>query len=424
MQNKAVKTALDNVANTAKVMGFQQLEDGVFQGNIYNIYQEIHLLKTIVSEYKLKPFFRYLAVKIINNFPCQHKNYDCYIYAIAKWIRDNIKYVKDIEGYETLQTPDNTLRIGGGDCDDHAILAATLFEAIGMKTYFKIVGENGKYKHIYVVVKTPTGETWVVDTTEPDFFHPYEEDAQYEDEILEELGELGWSFKPFKALKRAVPKPKIKLKPKKFLKRATGGIRHPKRFVKQFKRKPLAFLNKRFREVTPKPTKAFRRAFSPIIKPIEHEAHKIEKLSPVKGIHLAKFLKRATASKSIDEAGIKIIGAIVAGQAAAPAVSSAAASGSGFLSTIGTTAGNVAKGVGKTLVTDYVFNKLAKGQQGNIPQQEVMSMQPPIQHQISAESMYQGEGLSYQRQGFNSNVLNNPLVIAAGILTIGLLLRR
>ena len=440
-----------SLENTARVMGFTQLEEGVYKGKVNNIHQEIRLLKAIVDEYKLKPIFRQLAVKIINNFPCQHKNYDCYVYAIAKWIRDNIKYVKDIKGYETLQTPDNTLKIGGGDCDDHALLAATLLQAIGMKTYFKIVGEKGRYKHIYVVVKTPKGKVWAVDTTEPDFFYPIEEDNKYENEILEELGELGFKFKPFKAIKRAVSKPKIKIKvkPKKFVKSVSHGFRYPKKYFKQFKRKPLSFLNKRFRQAVPKPIKATRRAFLPVVKPIEQKAHRIEKLSPIRGLKLAKFLKRATGSKSIDEAGFKIAGAVLAAKAAAGAMAAktagaagasagasagtaqyasmqaaigastgtgaataaaAGGAGAGLLSTIGSTAASVATGVGTTLATNYIANKIAGEQQ-----QEAMPQQIP--QQIPAQAMYQG-------QGFNPNILNNPVVIAAGILTLGLLLRR
>ena len=464
-----------SLENTARVMGFTQLEEGVYKGKVNNIYQEIRLLKAIVNEYKLKPIFRQLAVKIINSFPCQHKNYDCYVYAIAKWIRDNIKYVKDIKGYETLQTPDNTLKIGGGDCDDHALLAATLFESIGMKTYFKIVGEKGKYKHIYVVVKTPKGKVWAVDTTEPNFFYPIEEDNKYENEILEELGELGWGFhpfkairrafsppkkiklpkihfKPFKAVKRATPKVKIKVKPKKFIKRATGGIRHPKRFLKDIKKKPLAFANKRFRQIIPKPIKFTRRAFSPVIKPIEHQAHKIEKISPLREVKIAKFLKRATASKSIDEAGIKVIGAVLAAKAAAGAMAAktagaagasagagagtaqyasmqaavgastgaataaaAGGAGAGLLSTIGSTAGSIAAGVGTTLATNYIANKISGGQQ-----QEAVPQQVPIQQEIPAQ--YQQE----QNTPFSIDpkVFKNPVVLAAGILALGLILRR
>ncbi len=421
-----------SLENTARVMGFRQIGAGVYKGQVHNIHQEIRLLKEIVNQYKVKPFFRQLAVRIINNFPCPHKNYDCYVYAIAKWIRDHIKYVKDVNGYETLQTPDNTLRIRGGDCDDHALLAATLFEAIGLKTYFKIVGENGKYKHIYVVVKTPHGRTWVVDTTEPRFFYPLKYDTKYENEILEELGELGWGFHPFKAIRRAIGHPKIKLKPKKFIKRATGGIRHPKRLIKDIKKKPLAFVNKRFREIVPKPIKATRRAFSPVIKPIEHQAHKIEKLSPVKGIHLAKFLKRITASRSIDEAGIKILGGALALKVAGTAATKAAAASTaaktatgtvaaktaaaGILPTVGATAGKVAAGVGTALATNYIANTLLPQQQPQLPEQ--LPEQMP-------QSMSQMQ-LQVQPQGFklDKNVFNNPLVIAAGILTAGLILRR
>jgi len=425
MENKTINTAL--------AMGFHPVSNGVFEGRLDNIQQEIDLLKSIVADAKKNPFFRQLSTQIINSFPCQHKNYDCYVYAIAKWVRENIKYIKDITGYETLQTPQNTLKIGGGDCDDHAILVATLLNAIGIKTTFKIVGKNGKYKHIYVIATTPKGKKWVVDTTEENFFYPVEDDEEYEMEILQELEgleELGWGFK-------------IKFKPKKFIKRATGGIRRPKKFIKQFKKKPLAFINKRFRQIIPKPIKASRRAFSPIIKPIK----KIEKINPIKikKFKPLKAIKRATASKSIDEAGAKAVLAVLAAKAAmgatgagtatagatgatagaagatagaagtaagagasagtAAAGAAVAAGGAGLLTTAAQKATQIATGVGTTLATNYITSKLQRNQTYSQP----IPPQPP-------PSFY------YREQ--SSDPLKNPVIIAVGILVIGMIMMR
>ncbi|NPA52693.1 MAG: hypothetical protein GXO22_07340 [Aquificae bacterium] len=368
--------------NTALGMGFYPISPEVLEGKVNDIQEEIDLLKNIVADAKKNPFFRQLATQIINSFPCQHKNYDCYVYAVAKWVRDNIKYIKDITGYETLQTPENTLAISGGDCDDHAILVATLLNAIGIKTAFKIVGKDGKYKHIYVIAITPKGKKWVVDTTEEEFFYPLEKDKEYEMEILQDLEgleELGWGFK-------------IKFKPKKFVKRATGGIRRPSKLVKRIKRKPLAFANKRFRQVIPKPLKAQTRAFSPLVKPIK----KIEKISPVKGFKPAKAVKRATASKSIDEAATKIAATVVAVKSAAPYLAKAVPK-TAALKTVATktggmflnTARQVAVDKNKTAVNYYILPVSAQKQKTETNRKE--------------------------------DLLKNPLVIAAGILAVGLL---
>ncbi len=383
-----------SIHETALSLGFEH-RDGVYRGRISNIHQEIELLKAIVNEHKIKPQYRALATKIINSFPCQHKNYDCYVFAIARWVRDNIKYIKDITGYETLQTPDNTIKIGGGDCDDHAILVATLLESIGIKATFKIVGEKGRYKHIYVIATTPKGKKWAVDTTEEDFFKDYSIDEVYEMEILQDLEgleELGWGFK-------------IKFKPKKFFKRATGGIRRPKRFIKQLKRKPLAFVNKRFREVVPKPIKATTRAISPVIKPIK----RLEKINPVKikGFKPVKALKRATASKSIDEALVKTIGAIVAAKTAAPAVSSAVSSAKSALPSVYNFTANTVSSALPTAVN-------------MLPQTQTNAPVPTAPVQPQQTALYRQPVQKTEKE----ELYKNPLVVASGILALGLLLGR
>jgi hypothetical protein len=390
MKDKIVKTALD--------MGFSQIGNGVLEGTINNIKDEIRLLKEIVQTAKKNPFFRQLAVQIVNHFPCQHKNWDCYVYAIAKFVRDNIKYIKDITGYETIQTPDNTLKIGGGDCDDHAVLNATLLEAIGMKSAFKVVGRNGSYKHIYVVATTPDGKKWVVDTTEPDFFYPLEEDETYPLELYEDLSgleELGWGIR-------------IKFKPKKFFKRATGGLRHPKKLIKQIKKKPLNFVNKRVREAIPKPIKASERAFSPVIKPVKKIGHKIEHLSPVK-IHFSKFIKRATASKSIDEAAVKAAAAAAGAKLLTPKLASFASS---HIPQVSNTALTFGKDIGRSFLLNYIPAGKIPDQSGQTISKIPTSYLPQIQMQ------------SPSQQKTQTVWYKNPMVIAASILTLGLILRR
>jgi len=54
--------------------------------------------------------------------------------AIFDHVYANIKYVPDPRGNEYVASPAETLKCGGGDCDDHAVLLASLCEAIGVRT--------------------------------------------------------------------------------------------------------------------------------------------------------------------------------------------------------------------------------------------------------------------------------------------------
>jgi transglutaminase-like putative cysteine protease len=86
---------------------------------------------------------------------------------IHAYVRDNIRYLRDIHGVETLQSPPETLRRGYGDCDDKATLAATLLAAIGHPSRFVAIGRApGKFSHVYV--ETRIGPRWIsLETTEP-----------------------------------------------------------------------------------------------------------------------------------------------------------------------------------------------------------------------------------------------------------------
>lgn len=66
------------------------------------------------------------------------------IAAEQAWVRDNIAYVPDPRDVEMLQTPPQSLSIGTGDCDDKAILLATLLETLGFTTRFMAVGGYGE----------------------------------------------------------------------------------------------------------------------------------------------------------------------------------------------------------------------------------------------------------------------------------------
>jgi len=102
------------------------------------------------------------------------KDYLSEMRRVHAFVRDSIRYVRDIRNVETLQTPEKTLEIRQGDCDDKSTLVAAMLEVIGHPTRFVAMGFRGKpFCHVYV--ETKIGARWVgVETTEPvDFgWHP------------------------------------------------------------------------------------------------------------------------------------------------------------------------------------------------------------------------------------------------------------
>lgn len=125
----------------------------------------LKLMRRIARDFKKSPVIRRLALKLVENN--HQKDFVNEVKSIHEFVRDNIRYVKDINGVETVQTPIKTLEFKQGDCDDKSTLAASLLESIGHPTRFVAVGFHpGKYAHVYV--ETKIGTKWVpVETTEP-----------------------------------------------------------------------------------------------------------------------------------------------------------------------------------------------------------------------------------------------------------------
>lgn len=79
---------------------------------------------------------------------------------LFKFVRDEIRYIKDIEGVETLHSAEWVLRLRAGDCDDKAILLAALLLSIGHTPRFKAVAfDPDNYSHVWT--QDLLGGAWV-----------------------------------------------------------------------------------------------------------------------------------------------------------------------------------------------------------------------------------------------------------------------
>jgi hypothetical protein len=77
--------------------------------------------------------FRRKASSIIGNCPSGDK--ECQVNGIFRYIVENFKYYSDPRRDEFVQTPLETERVKGGDCEDLTILLNTYLENLGIKTY-------------------------------------------------------------------------------------------------------------------------------------------------------------------------------------------------------------------------------------------------------------------------------------------------
>jgi transglutaminase-like putative cysteine protease len=126
----------------------------------------LQVMASLVRQYRKNIAVRSLALDIVESVP-GHKNFGGEAAALCNWVRSNIRYVRDINEVETVQTPLKTLDIGQGDCDDQASLLASLLEAVGFPTRFMAIKTAAFGPFIHVLAQAKIGREWVpLETTE------------------------------------------------------------------------------------------------------------------------------------------------------------------------------------------------------------------------------------------------------------------
>jgi hypothetical protein len=109
--------------------------------------------KYVKSMDYLNPATRDFAARLAAQYPGKFSiSQICSIY---DHVRDNWKYVDDPEGFEYISPASRTIENGFiGDCDDYAVLLASLMKAVGGQT--RIIYAIGKRSsHAYAEVKIP-----------------------------------------------------------------------------------------------------------------------------------------------------------------------------------------------------------------------------------------------------------------------------
>lgn len=100
--------------------------------------------------------------------------------AIQAWLARVWRFVEDAPDRDMLADPDTLLKmfqshsIIAGDCDEAAILGATLGKAVGMQAEFVVFGfpspdpnEPDRFAHVFAVLLTDTGQRISLDVTRP-----------------------------------------------------------------------------------------------------------------------------------------------------------------------------------------------------------------------------------------------------------------
>jgi len=131
-------------------------------GGLGGVRRTLRIMVDVASTFKTDLHVRTLAVCLVGGrvitlangsqvrYPlCRPKDYVSELRVLHAFVRDHIRYVRDVEGVETLQTPIQTLNVLAGDCDDKAMIFNALAGAIGFPTRFAAIGLRGEpFSHV------------------------------------------------------------------------------------------------------------------------------------------------------------------------------------------------------------------------------------------------------------------------------------
>lgn len=94
-------------------------------------------MRRLVIDGRKNGLIRQTAAGLVNGL--RQKDYLGEIKIIHAFVRDNIRYVRDVRNVETLHAAPFILQQGYGDCDDKTVLTCAMLESIGHKTRMTIV---------------------------------------------------------------------------------------------------------------------------------------------------------------------------------------------------------------------------------------------------------------------------------------------
>lgn len=120
------------------------------------------------SEGARSPIVRETALNVLRAAGVANRDYASEIAALFAWQQHAIQFRGEVA--ETIQSPEVTLHLGAGDCDDHVVLLAALLHSIGRQVRFITIAADpaapSEFSHVYVEALNPATGEWVpLDTT-------------------------------------------------------------------------------------------------------------------------------------------------------------------------------------------------------------------------------------------------------------------
>lgn len=130
------------------------------------IFDTLATMCQVKDQAKLDPNLRARVASLLLYAP--ERDERAKIETLFAYARDRVRYLADIVDVETLSDPETTIRIGAGDCDDKALLLATLLEVAGQPAGFIATGYSAPqvFEHVYVGAELADGSLLPLDPSE------------------------------------------------------------------------------------------------------------------------------------------------------------------------------------------------------------------------------------------------------------------
>ena len=111
------------------------------------------LIANLVREGSRDFYVRQRAIEIFREAGAPPKDRWAEVCALFHWVRNNVRYTRDIFRMELLHTPRRMLELRAGDCDDMTILLGAMLVSTGHPVRLALTGFRRKrphsYSHIY-----------------------------------------------------------------------------------------------------------------------------------------------------------------------------------------------------------------------------------------------------------------------------------
>ena len=131
----------------------------------------LQLMQRLALEGSRNVTVREAAINAVRQAGARPHDHEAEAFALFAFVRDRVRFTRDILNVETLQGPRYTLHVMAGDCDDRATLLAAMMRAIGLPAdlSFRVSASNPNsraFSHVYVVARIG-GKVIPLDPTYP-----------------------------------------------------------------------------------------------------------------------------------------------------------------------------------------------------------------------------------------------------------------